>query len=175
MVFFGRNSQMNTKLLIQGLALTTMLASAHLASAVTYKLCTGVTTLTMPDATTIEMWGYGIDDATANAPNCDSATIPGPKLVVPPGDNVLNIELRNTLTEGTSIMIPGLSSSGTQIPATTFADLQGRTRARSLTHEAASGGSATYNFIAAPGTYLYQSGSHPAVQVQMGLYGGVTN
>ena len=32
-----------------------------------------------------------------------------------------------------------------------------------------------YDFIAAPGTYLYQSGSHPAVQVQMGLYGGVTS
>ena len=24
-----------------------------------------------------------------------------------------------------------------------------------------------------PGTYLYQSGTHPQVQVQMGLYGGV--
>ncbi len=45
-----------------------------------------------------------------------------------------------------------------------------------MTHEAAeNGGLATYNFVAAPGTYLYQSGSHPAKQVQMGLYGGVTN
>ena len=26
-----------------------------------------------------------------------------------------------------------------------------------------------------PGTYLYQSGTHPQVQVQMGLYGGVKN
>ena len=25
-----------------------------------------------------------------------------------------------------------------------------------------------------PGTYIYQSGTHPAVQVQMGLYGGIT-
>ena len=26
----------------------------------------------------------------------------------------------------------------------------------------------------APGTYLYHSGTHPAVQVQMGLYGALT-
>ena len=52
---------MNTKLLIQGLALTTMLASANLASAVTYNLCTGVTTKTMPDSTIVTMWGYGVD------------------------------------------------------------------------------------------------------------------
>ncbi len=163
---------MNIKLLIQGLALTTVLVSSHLASAASFNLCTGVTTLTMPDATTIEMWGYGLDDSS---PTCTTASIPGPRLTVPDGDIVLTINLRNTLAVPTSIMVPGLSAS-TYLAPTFFTDSQGRSRARAMTQEAAaSGGTQTYNFTTSPGTYLYQSGSHPAVQVQMGLYGAVTN
>jgi len=52
---------------------------------------------------------------------------------------------------------------------------EGRPRLRSFTHEAAAGGG-TADYIWAnikPGTYLYHSGTHPQVQVQMGLYGAV--
>ncbi len=43
---------------------------------------------------------------------------------------------------------------------------------RSLTAETAPGATATYSWSnLRPGTYLYHSGTHPQVQVQMGLYG----
>ncbi len=39
---------------------------------------------------------------------------------------------------------------------------------------AASGGSVTYSFTAAnPGTYLYESGTEPEIQVRMGLFGAL--
>ena len=39
---------------------------------------------------------------------------------------------------------------------------------------AAAGGSMTYSFVATkPGTYLYESGTNPGVQVQMGLFGAL--
>ncbi len=45
-----------------------------------------------------------------------------------------------------------------------------------MTAEAAPGQTRIYTFPGLkPGTFLYQSGSHPAVQVQMGLYGAVTH
>jgi len=47
----------------------------------------------------------------------------------------------------------------------------------SLTHEAApAGGSAIYTWSnMKPGSYLYHSGTHMALQVQMGLYGGLSH
>ena len=46
-------------------------------------------------------------------------------------------------------------------------------RVRSLTHEAAPGGTADYNIALKAGTYLYQSGTAPSLQVPMGLYGAL--
>jgi len=38
----------------------------------------------------------------------------------------------------------------------------------------ASGGSATYSFVAThPGTFVYESGTNPDVQVPMGLFGAL--
>jgi FtsP/CotA-like multicopper oxidase with cupredoxin domain len=49
------------------------------------------------------------------------------------------------------------------------------TRVRSFTHETASGADGVYSWTnVKPGTFAYQSGTHPAVQVQMGLYGAMT-
>ena len=47
---------------------------------------------------------------------------------------------------------------------------------RSFTHETSAGGGSADYFWAnvKPGTYLYQSGTQPQVQVQMGLYGAIT-
>ncbi len=65
-------------------------------------------------------------------------------------------------------------------PATTYSGSRplGNTsaRVRSFDKEAAAGGgSATYTWATIkPGTYLYSSGTHPQVQVQMGLYGAMT-
>jgi FtsP/CotA-like multicopper oxidase with cupredoxin domain len=48
-------------------------------------------------------------------------------------------------------------------------------RVRSFTHETAPGASGTYTWTdMQPGSYVYHSGTHSAVQVQMGLYGAVT-
>ena len=45
-------------------------------------------------------------------------------------------------------------------------------RVRSFTAETLQGATTTYTFTSAqPGTYLYQSGTHPQIQVQMGLQG----
>lgn len=123
------------------------------------------------DGTPVTMWGFALDDGVS------LPSVPGPVLTVPPGDPVLTVNLRNALTTPTSIVISGLP-----LPATTpagavmFTDGQGRQRVQSFTAEAAPGATQTYTWNnPAPGTYLYQSGTHPAVQVQMGLYGAVKN
>ena len=46
---------------------------------------------------------------------------------------------------------------------------------RSFDAETAAGGSGSYTWTGVKeGTYLYHSGTHPQVQVQMGLYGALT-
>jgi len=48
-------------------------------------------------------------------------------------------------------------------------------RVRSFTHETAPGATGVYTWTGLrEGTYLYQSGTHPAKQVQMGLYGALS-
>jgi len=139
-------------------------------------------TVTMPDATVMTMWGL--------RDTADAAHAAGDwKVPVFSTDETdsLSITLTNnlpddstsTLAKPTSLIIPGLRASEFGAMAPTWTD--GTTgnrgadltkRVRSLTHEAANGGgSATYDWAALkPGTYLIQSGSHQAVQVQMGLY-----
>lgn len=146
------------------LAMLALLSTS--ANAATFSLCAGEVVKAMPDGRQVKMWGYGLDGT-----NC-TPTVPGPRLTVPSGDTALTINLRNTLPEPVSIMIPGLATSDAPV---FFNDAQGRRRARSMVHETAAGGTSSYTFTASPGTYLYQSGSHAAVQVQMGLYGAATN
>ena len=62
--------------IIAAVALTTMIASPSFGSV--FNLKADVTTMTMPDGNVITMWGFGLDGG--------SATIPGPMLIVPPGD-----------------------------------------------------------------------------------------
>jgi FtsP/CotA-like multicopper oxidase with cupredoxin domain len=55
-----------------------------------------------------------------------------------------------------------------------FTDAQGRRRLQSFTQVTAPGAQRDYTWNSfKPGTFLYQSGTHPAVQVPMGLYGAV--
>jgi hypothetical protein len=96
----------------------------------------------------------------------------GPKIVVPTSEG-LTINLLNCLPTGSepvSIVIPG------QAMPDGFAPVFVGNLVRSFVQEAAPGGSPqTYTWSSIqPGTYLYQSGTHPQVQVQMGLYGAVT-
>ncbi len=127
-------------------------------------------TVTLPNGTTVSvpMWGYAVDaDDSGTVNGAEVVSVPGPRIAVPVGGN-LTITLTNLLPEATSVVIPGQP----------FAAAPGRNgdgRARSMTSETAPNGTGTYAFTGLkPGTFLYQSGSHPAVQVQMGLYGAMT-
>lgn len=134
----------------------------------------GVTTVTMPDGVEVTLWGFTDDPDFP-------VTVPGPIIVVDPGDPDLTINLTNNLSVPVSIVIPGqpaamtpvwidngtLTAGGARPSATA--------RMRSFTHETPPGGTGVYSWTGLqPGSYLYHSGTHPAVQVQMGLYGAVT-
>jgi FtsP/CotA-like multicopper oxidase with cupredoxin domain len=171
---------MNSKISCARLAAGAWLASLSLgpasALAAEYWLKAEATTVTMPGAVTVPMWAFAsCTDATFAT--CDAASVPGPALVVPPGEG-LTVNLRNNLTAQTSLVIAGQVAAMTPVwndgssgprPSTTA-------RVRSFTHEAAAGGgTAVYTWPnMKPGTYLYHSGTHPQVQVQMGLYGAAT-
>ena len=119
-----------------------------------FSLTTNTGTIQTPDGNDVFMWGYSADSADFQAP--------GPVLCVNQGDSV-TVTLHNTLPEPVSIVFPGqegVSASGGA--------------AGLLTNEAPTGGSVTYTFTASrPGTYLYESGSDPSKQVEMGLYGAL--
>jgi PKD repeat protein len=149
-----------------------MLAGTTLAAE--YNLRADSGTLIMPDGRAVPMWGFACDSAVPPAvcPNPGVVTVPGPRLTLAAGDTTLTIHLTNDLPEEVSLVIPG--QTATMTPVFTL-DGTGRRRVRSFTHETPSGGSADYEWTnLEPGTYLYQSGTHPQVQVQMGLYGALT-
>lgn len=134
----------------------------------------------MPDGVTVPMWGFFADTGQACNPVTAPAWDVGPQIVIPPGDATLTINLRNCLdSAATSVIIPGqglpVDSGGNILAPVTMTDAQGRVRVTSFTSDTPSGGSGIYiwNNIKV-GTYLYQSGSHPALQVHMGLYGAMT-
>ena len=102
--------------------------------------------------------------------------MPGPAITLADTDTTLNIHVRNVgLSEPVSIVIPGQN-------ATTMSPVMQGNRVRSFTHETGSVADGTigtndmvYSWTSVkPGTFAYQSGTHPAVQIQMGLYGALT-
>jgi FtsP/CotA-like multicopper oxidase with cupredoxin domain len=150
----------------------------------------------------ITMWGYVQTGtgagctfaAPAPAPTVTALTLP--RLVANEGDTLV-IHLRNNLaaatasvyvpppgtvapvvyTEPVSVVIPGQPGSlvPTWTDGTTGARAANGQRVRSFTKETAQQSSGDYTFgPLRAGTYVLESGTHPAVQVQMGLYGTVT-
>jgi FtsP/CotA-like multicopper oxidase with cupredoxin domain len=152
------------------LVLALVAAMTGTASGVEFYLRADAVDKTMPDDRVVPMWGFALTDDTYGP---GTATVPGPLLEVPPGDSILTIHVQNNLPERISLVIPGQITN--MEPVFLPLDGQGRQRVKSFTHEAAAdGGEATYTWTnVQPGTYLYQSGTHPGVQVQMGLYGAV--
>jgi len=148
-----------------GLAAAAFLLSAGVARSASYDIKADKVNVTMPTGEVVPMWGFGL---LADP----SVSVPGPGLVVPSGETTLTINLTNNLPEPVSIVIPG--QIATMAPVF-FTDATGRRRVRSFAAEAnPSGGTQSYTWTGLkPGTYLYQSGSHPGVQVQMGLYGSL--
>jgi FtsP/CotA-like multicopper oxidase with cupredoxin domain len=131
----------------------------------------GVANVTMPDARVVTVWGLANDAA---GPGTGSITVPGPSLMVAAGDS-LTIHLTNTLPEPVSLVIPGQYSYQSLAPVFHSGDAYDG-RVRSLAAEAAPlTGTADYVWTSLQaGTYLLHSGSHPSVQVQMGLYAPLT-
>ncbi|HEY7511724.1 MAG TPA: Ig-like domain-containing protein, partial [Vicinamibacteria bacterium] len=123
----------------------------------------------LPDggSVSVAMWGFALDadaDGVADAP----PSVPGPRLSVPPGTTTLVVHLTNRLPVPTSLVIPGQAFDAA--PTRNAAG-----RIVSMTAETAPDATGTYTFGSLKtGTFLYQSGTHPAVQVQMGLYGALT-
>ncbi|MBI5445817.1 MAG: multicopper oxidase domain-containing protein [Deltaproteobacteria bacterium] len=104
------------------------------------------------------VWGYKDNQA---APPFNRAQYPGPTMIVNEGDTV-TVTLTNTLPEPVSILFPG------QTGVTATGGQPGL-----LTRESAGpADSVTYRFKASkPGTYVYYSGTHMELQVEMGLLG----
>lgn len=130
----------------------------------TFTLTTREGYITIPDGNAVYMWGF----SEGNNP----FQHPGPVLCVTQGDAV-TIVLHNTLPEDVSIIFPGQEN--------VFADgtlsqpvFDGDEMISLAPPAAAGGGSVTYSFEAnKPGTYLYESGTDPARQVNMGLFGAL--
>lgn len=161
-------------LALAGLSLA--LTATYPALAVTYNLRAEAFQKAMPDGAMVTMWGYARCDGGFAAP-CTAPTSPGPVLTVTPADTTLTVNLFNALPQvnnqavPTSLVIHGQAATMTPVFTT---DAQGRQRVRSFTHEALPNSTASYTWTGVkPGTYLYQSGSHPALQVQMGLSGAM--
>ncbi len=130
-----------------------------------FDLTTKTGYISLPDGNTAFMWGYsaGFDDFQH----------PGPVLCVNEGDEVTVI-LHNTLAEPVSVAFPGqhdVLADG--VPAGPEFNGQGQLTSSTTTAQAG-GGTMTYTFTADhPGTFLYESGTNPEKQVQMGLFGAL--
>lgn len=112
---------------------------------------------------------------------------PGPRLNVNDDTGNINIRLTNTLEVPVSLVIPGQEipwSNGCSGPVWSDGSSGARTsaaqRVRSFGCEASeNGGRRQYRWRTnedtqfQTGSYIYQSGTHPQVQVQMGLYGAI--
>lgn len=152
-----------TTVVIAGLSI---LLGAGAASAATVERYLKAGPASVAGAPGVPMWGFAECDSTFT---CGPTTVPGPRINAVAGDTVI-IHLLNTLTVPTSVVVPGQRGGGLGSPV----PLAGN-RTQSFGPEAAAAtGTAVYTWSAVKaGTYLYQSGTLPSVQVPMGLYGAL--
>ncbi len=135
-------------------------------NSVTFNLDARQGYIEMPDGNTVYTWSY----SEASNPLFQ---FPGPTLCVDQGETV-RVNFRNPAPVGT--LAGGVSADATSI---VFPGQVGLTAsggaAGLLTQEVESATDVvTYEFVAgAPGTYMYESGTDAAVQVQMGMFGGL--
>jgi len=131
----------------------------------TFTLTTRDGYVTIPDGNVVYMWGFSAGDAPFQHPS--------PVLCVDEGDTV-TIVLHNTLAEDVSIIFPGQEDVlANGLPSQPVFNVAGELV--SLAPVApANGGSVTYSFVARnPGTFIFESGTEPAKQINMGLYGAL--
>ncbi len=146
-------------ILMTALISKVMPAAADTLPATTCTLAAGTRTcdlwakagsVTMPDSTSVPIWGYA--DTAGGA-----AQLPGPALIVNEGETVV-VNLTNNLPAATAILFQGQALIPDRIGAP------------------ASGGTKSYTFTAGrPGTYMYGAGllANAQHQAAMGLYGAL--
>jgi FtsP/CotA-like multicopper oxidase with cupredoxin domain len=158
-------------IMITGLIILAVMAGPALGA--TYTLRAGQTTMAM-GGETITMWGYALVSYNIGAGEVagdNVVKIPGPRLTVTAGQG-LRVNLINELAVPVSIIIPGQLEDSPEVTRNTDGRIRSFTRETPVGVENDTGSYSWSNLK--PGTYLYHSGTHLAVQVQMGLYGGVT-
>jgi FtsP/CotA-like multicopper oxidase with cupredoxin domain len=121
-----------------------------------------------PDDNVVFMWGFSVGGGPFQHPS--------PVLCVNE-DDVVTITLQNNLPVDISIVFPGqddVLANGAPVQPQ-FAVPGDPSTLTSLTNvAAANGGSITYSFVANhPGTFIYQSGTDPDIQIHMGLFGAI--
>ena len=138
-----------------GMATDTATVIVHVLASITFDLCAKTGSLTLPDATIVDIWGYALKPAGVGCSDPSvEAGLPGPVLNVPKGIDV-TIKITNELAEETSLLIPGMD-----LPVGSAV--------------AAPGDTLSFSFMSGtPGTFLYESASDAKVQVPMGLYGAL--
>ncbi|MGB3210820.1 MAG: hypothetical protein WBB19_08980 [Desulforhopalus sp.] len=124
----------------------------------------------------ITMWGF-VEEASQACDSNPTWTV-GPEITAADLQNNgnLRIRLRNCLSQAVSIVIPGQKAAKPGGFPTPKAVRNGDGRIVSFTTETPALGTMDYlweNVAANEGTFLYMSGSHPALQVHMGLYGAL--
>jgi hypothetical protein len=119
--------------------------------------------ITTPDGNSIYTWSYSSGSGAFQ--------YPGPMLCVHEGDTV-TITVKNSLPVATSLMFPaiaGVTKDG-KLALPNATELAGG----DLTPSIPTSSAATYQFTADhAGTYLYESGTNPEIQQQMGLVGAL--
>lgn len=133
----------------------------------TFNLEAGSAAISTPDGDSLLIWAYGDMDNTSS-----EVQYPGPTIIVHEGDAV-TINLTNfNISEPVSMVFPGQENVAAVV--STDLSIDGSTDRVVLTEEASIGETVTYSFTASkPGTYLYNSGSNPDLQVEMGLTGAM--
>jgi Multicopper oxidase len=122
--------------------------------------------ITAADNNAFYMWGYSNGNGEFQHP--------GPIFCVETGDHV-TITLKNTLPVGTSLQFPGMKDvKANGAPSDPVFDGTDGHLVSLAPEAAANGGAITYSFTASDaGSFLYESGSDPGFQVQMGLFGAI--
>ena len=112
--------------------------------------------ISIPDGNTVYMWGYGYEGGGFQHPS--------PTLCFTEGQAVTITLTNSVLPDPVSIIFPGQTGVTHDDATPGF-----------FTGEAdPSGGTVTYSFTASlPGTFIYESGTNPQKQVQMGLFGAI--
>ncbi|WP_341888627.1 hypothetical protein [Variovorax sp. YR752] len=173
--------------LLQAATAALLAIASGQAAAAAVTLCAEPYAVNLPGAAGVVMWGYReVADATScTAAGGLRASAAAPVITLPAGDTTLAVTLVNRLTVPTSVVIAGqplptdggapvsavdLVGPGCDPAAGSTADRLA-CRVRSFTGETEPGATRTYTFDnLRPGSFLLQSGTHPQVQVQMGLF-----